>query len=207
MPAFKPKNTKKIVLAKKDTITLDNKHTEMINKFKTNNNELIPKAENKIIELKEKFKNSKNIEEKLDIQDEIKNLKNQIKKLKLDEKNYFLNNSNLIFDYFENKKLVSEGSNKTVILNSFFKSQQENNEILNKERSNVQKYLSNVDNSVLDFNSFVCKNDICKSCGKGEMIPVEQDGITVCNKCSNSIKCLVENEKPSYKEPPKEVCF
>jgi hypothetical protein len=29
----------------------------------------------------------------------------------------------------------------------------------------------------------------------------------ICNSCSTSVKYLVENEKPSYKEPPKEVCF
>ena len=27
------------------------------------------------------------------------------------------------------------------------------------------------------------------------------------NNCSNSVRFLVENDKPSYKEPPKEVCF
>ena len=29
----------------------------------------------------------------------------------------------------------------------------------------------------------------------------------VCNSCSRTIPYLIENEKPSYKEPPKEVCF
>ena len=39
------------------------------------------------------------------------------------------------------------------------------------------------------------------------MIPIDHEGLLVCNGCSHSIKYLVENEKPSYKEPPKEVCF
>ena len=29
----------------------------------------------------------------------------------------------------------------------------------------------------------------------------------MCNKCSEQQPYLIENEKPSYKEPPKEVCF
>ena len=29
----------------------------------------------------------------------------------------------------------------------------------------------------------------------------------ICKKCHNQVKFLIENEKPSYKEPPKEVCF
>ena len=39
------------------------------------------------------------------------------------------------------------------------------------------------------------------------MIYVESDGICICNNCSKTLKYLIENEKPSYKEPPKEVCF
>ena len=29
----------------------------------------------------------------------------------------------------------------------------------------------------------------------------------ICNNCSISSKYLIENDKPSYKEPPKELCF
>ena len=36
---------------------------------------------------------------------------------------------------------------------------------------------------------------------------MEEEGILICNKCSKNKPYLIENEKPSYKEPPKEVCF
>jgi hypothetical protein len=39
------------------------------------------------------------------------------------------------------------------------------------------------------------------------MISMEDEGILLCNVCSVVSKYLIENEKPSYKEPPKEVCF
>ena len=48
---------------------------------------------------------------------------------------------------------------------------------------------------------------MCVQCRKGELIAIHHEGMLVCNKCSNSINYLIENEKPSYKEPPKEVCF
>ena len=67
--------------------------------------------------------------------------------------------------------------------------------------------MANVDESFLDINNFVVVTDICKFCNKGEMIAVDYEGIMICNACSSSVKYLVENEKPSYKEPPKEVCF
>jgi len=71
----------------------------------------------------------------------------------------------------------------------------------------VQKYLANVDENYLDINNFVVQTDICQKCLEGELIPIDHEGMLVCNKCSVSVSFLVENEKPSYKEPPKELCF
>ena len=56
-------------------------------------------------------------------------------------------------------------------------------------------------------NSFICQTDVCQICHKGELIPLEDEGLLICNVCFRSIPYLIENEKPSYKEPPKEVCF
>jgi hypothetical protein len=71
----------------------------------------------------------------------------------------------------------------------------------------VQKYLSNIDDTFIDINQYVQACDICQYCHVGELIPLEDDGVLICNKCSRHIPYLIENEKPSYKEPPKEVCF
>ena len=71
----------------------------------------------------------------------------------------------------------------------------------------MQKYLSNIDDSFLDVNAFVSPTDVCRYCFKGELIPLEDEGILICNQCSRNVPYLIENEKPSYKEPPKEVCF
>ena len=40
----------------------------------------------------------------------------------------------------------------------------------------------------------------------GELVPVEYEGLIICNKCSLQ-KHIYRTQKPSYKEPPKEVCF
>ena len=95
-------------------------------------------------------------------------------------------------------------------MDKFFKINTEDYELnaeLGKERKNIQTYMTNVDESFLDINNFVISTEICNFCNKGEMIAVDYEGIMICNFCSNSVKYLVENEKPSYKEPPKEVCF
>jgi hypothetical protein len=218
MPSFKPKSNKKIKFNKKSAVTLDIKHTEIINEFDKDENDRIPELKYERSELKKQLNNSDlTVEQRLDIEDQIEQINVTIKETKMKKKEYYLDNSKYIFEYFENKKNISSGASintstsKTNLVNSFFKiktNEDENELKVQKETNNiVQKYLSNVDDTFLDINTFVSQTDICKFCFKGELVPVEDEGILVCNCCSRSIPYLIENEKPSYKEPPKEVCF
>ena len=206
MPGFKPKSSKKIEVDNRCNITLDNKHKEFINKFKNNKNVVIPKLEKHKQELIAEYSNKKTLEEQLEIKDKINETKNKIKLLKKEEKNYYLNNSNHIFSYFEEKKNISEGNNKTTVLHNFFNTSNiQIDETSNN--NNVKQYLKNIDNNFFDINNYVYQSDICSYCRNGELIPIEYEGVLVCNNCSKQFKYLIENEKPSYKEPPKEVCF
>ena len=219
MPSFKPKSNKKIKFNKKSAVTLDTKHTEILNEFDKDENDKIPELKYERQELKKQLNNPDiTVEQRLDIEDKIVEINEIIKETKNKKKEYYLDNSKYIFEYFENKKNISSGTpvnnvitNKTNLVNSFFKIKTavDDNEVkVQKENNNiVQKYLSNIDDSFLDINAFISQTDICKFCFKGELIPVEDEGILVCNSCSRSIPYLIENEKPSYKEPPKEVCF
>ena len=101
---------------------------------------------------------------------------------------------------------------KNQLLFNLFKVKQDDHlddKIINESETKnlVQKYLTNVDETFLDMNSFVRETDICQYCYKGEMIPLDDEGVLICNICFVNIPYLIENEKPSYKEPPKEVCF
>ena len=218
MPSFKPKSSKKIKFNKKSAITLDTKHKEFLNEFLKDEDYAI-NCKQEIKTLKKKLEEEKgtlSVEERLDINDRISELKEIINEVKIKKKDYFLDNSKFIFEYFENKKNISTGTNtqtvtnKTKIVNKFFKIKEdtEPSKIVQKDNNNiVLKYLTNVSDEFLDINNFVYPTDICQVCHKGELIPLEEDGIMVCNVCSRSIPYLIENEKPSYKEPPKEVCF
>ena len=219
MPSFKPKSAKKIKFNKKTSITLDGKHKEFLNEFSKDENDRIPDLQLEKYELKELLKKDTiTVEQQLECQDKINEINETIKQIKGKKKDYFLDNSKFIFDYFENKKSISTGSattsnnisDKNKILNSFFKIKQDDTaNIINQSKTNniVQKYLSNIDETYIDMNSFVCQTDICQICNKGELIPLEDEGVLICNICFRSIPYLIENEKPSYKEPPKEVCF
>ncbi len=204
MPNFKPKAKKKIKLDKNTLITLDNKHNEKMEYFLKLEQETIPKLEKEKEQLKTMFKEETELEKKLEIKDMIRNIKTNIKNKKKEKKNYLLNNSKYIFNYFEKKKCLKNGNNKTKILHSFFKKEKVKDEKIEKS-VNVTKYLSNINNNFIDINNYINDYENCK-CG-GELIPVEHLGMVICNECGLQQKFLIQHEKPSYKEPPKEVCF
>jgi hypothetical protein len=215
MPSFKYKTNKKITVDDKSIVTLDNRHKEMQLHFSNVTNIIIPnllkekKELTTILNDEEEIKKIP-IEKQLELKDRFNDVKNTLKTHKNNIKQYYLSNSKYIFDYFENKKEISKGTNKTKILNSFFKindSADRTNELASKNDNNVKKFLSNIDQSFINVNDFVFQTDTCKHCNVGELIPVEHEGILVCNHCSKYVAYLFESEKPSYKEPPKEACF
>jgi hypothetical protein len=201
--------------------TLDNKHNEITKSFKHNEEVIIPKC----LKQNEKFENmlikAKN---KTEIIELINKNKNTINALRNKEKNYYLSNSKYIFDYFENKKNISanetiENSDKNDIVKQFFSlninddisnnlMEQSNKNVLvkNDSNKNIDKYFNNIDPNYLNYDKFIYPSDICNICNNGELIFVESEGMTICSNCSNSIKYLIDIDKPSYKEPPKEVC-
>ena len=239
MPLFKYKTNKKIIVDDKSITTLDNRHREMQLYFSNVENVIIPNILNEKKQLqkmlldnyddndniacnanqnesicnngiKNENKSKIPIEKNLEIKDRLAEIKTELRNHKNNIKQYYLNNSKYIFDYFENKKEISTGNNKTKILNSFFKidnSTERVNELTSMNDNNVKKFLSNIDQSFINVNDFAFQTGTCQHCKSGELIPVEHEGILVCNNCSKYVVYLIENEKPSYKEPPKEACF
>jgi hypothetical protein len=217
---FKPRSNKKIIAQKnKSSDRLDIKHNEFLEKFRNNDEVIIPKLKDQIKEKKKELKNNKNKEY---IENEINEIKNNIKFLNNEKKQYYLNNSEIIFNYFEKKKEVSDGTNKTTILNNFFNTNvnpninpnvnpnvnPNSNEYDDKQINQTEsaKYFMNINKNYVDLSSYIENTDICELCN-GELVAVESDGILVCKNCGNQSPYLIEHEKPSYKEPPKEVCF
>jgi len=220
MPSFKTKPNKKINVSKKYLTTLDGKHTEFLNEFATNEQNIVPNLLNEKRYCKKMLKKSNlDIEEIMELKDRIIEINENLAELKRKKTNYYLNNSKYIFEYFENKKNIDtneENLNKPItsknqILFNIFKIQHEsqNTEPTDemKTQNIVQKYLSNIDESFIDMKLYLKNMDICAVCKIGEMMPLDDEGILICNACSAHIPFLIENEKNSYKEPPKEVCF
>jgi hypothetical protein len=220
MPSFKPKTNKKIKVNKKYSTTLDGKHKEFVNEFNKDELFTIPQLRGEKSHLKKELTNSSEltIDQIMEKKDRIKEINENIKNLKEKKTNYYLDNSKYIFEYFENKQKINIVDDKTkvatsksqILFNIFKVVPTDNDHKQTDELNNkniIQKYLTNIDESYFDMKSYVHSVDICKYCSKGEMIPLEDEGVLICNSCAVSIPFLIENEKPSYKEPPKEVCF
>jgi hypothetical protein len=201
-------------------ITLDTKHKEYLDEFATNDAVVLPQLKKKIIEYTELLSTTQKIDKYLEICDEIEALKARIKEIKQKKKKYMLDNSELIFDYFENKKTISSGNdskintNKSKIFNTFFTKVLPPQEAPPPANMNIntgdiiQKYLRNINNdSYIKFDPFIQPTDICKRCQVGELSANEDEGLLICKKCFVSTPYLIEHDKSSYKDPPKEVCF
>jgi len=201
---------------KNSLITLDSKHKEITNEFHNNDTLIIPRLKFEKKQLNEKLlSDSYSLEKRLDMKDQLNDIQDKIRQLNYEKKQYFKKNAKLIFNYFENKKDISDGKTNTetknVLLEKFFKinkSANHTNPTSQAENENiVNKYLSNIDNSFLDLNSYVYASDICSYCYKGELIPNDEEGLLLCSNCYHTLPYLTENEKPSYKEQPKEISF
>ena len=191
----------------KTSETLDNLHLEMMNDIEKQEKtlpELVKEKNNLITEL-----NNTNLplETKLQIKDNIKNINKKINHIKNIKKEYFLDNSKYIFNYFEEKKNINNKSNNVKIVDNFFNLSDNNKDDDYNKNTNIQKYLKNIKKDYIDINDFIVETNVCRGCNQGELISIEHDGILVCNNCSRHYTYLIENEKPSYKEPPKEVSF
>lgn len=208
MPNFKPKAKKKILVSKKKNVTVDSKHQEKMIEFENVEKNLLPALKKKRSQLKMELKKDNiSLDESLEITDQLKKNKKSILKYEQQKKKYLLDNSKYVFDYYEKKKDVADGNNdKTKILHSFFNKKIEDIKNDKDQINNTQKYLMNIDDSFLNINNYILKHEICDNCN-GELIPVESEGVMICSSCAYQKIFLIEHEKPSYKEPPKEVCF
>jgi hypothetical protein len=208
-------------LQKHQSNTIDEKHTEMLDRFQEIETKTVPDLQKEVENLKTKAKTltEGQIEQYLDIRDKIYSIKNEIRELKSEKKNYLLENSKYIFQYFEQKQQISSGSTvnqNTNVLNSFFKIKSINPESENiqndkyaQSKKAYQNYWRNVNNEIVNIQDFVVPSDVCEICHRGELIPQDEEGILICNNkdCGKFITYIVDSSKPANKEPPSEVSY
>jgi len=202
----------------KQNATIDEKHTEMLNKFYENEMITIPSLYIEIESLDSELKTLRDnqIDRKMEIKDRLRSNKSKIRELMNQKKRYLLDNSQFIFGYFEEKKDISTGGGKqnVDVLHSFFRVRAKNADRQDPDKytqskNMYQKYWKNVNNDFLNPQDYVVSSDICQSCHRGELVPQDEDGVLICNnqQCGKFIPYIVDSSKPNNKEPPNEVSY
>jgi hypothetical protein len=212
-------------------MTLDEKHTILMNEFAMYENETIPTLIDKRDALlaKEKKYGPADLDEYLKTKETITSITQQIQDLRKQKQKYLLENAPHIFDYFEHKKNVGgkvksqipRDGNKINKLNNFFKIAHQSPTIEKKSStstshhpglctpniSSQDKYWKNVNGFTPDDkDEFSVSTDFCAYCN-GEIVQLEEEGTYTCRRCGVSAQRIVDSEKPSYKEPPGEVSY
>ena len=205
-----------------NTQTLDEKHHDMMQIYDAIEQETLPnlKSEiNSLISDAKKLKNGKRSDKYYELLDTIKAKKEEFKRLQNSKKKYLLENSKYVFDYYEDKQKISCGENvkDTNTINDFFriKGKNEESSSLNTEKYKnskkiYQQYWKNVGvGENMQLQDYVMDIETCLYCKQGELVPLEEEGVLICNNvaCGKFIVHIIESQKPLNKEMPNEVTY
>ena len=189
--SFKDKPLKKIVA---DTrVTIDAIHNDIVNNFKQDGKELL-KLTKELEELDscpidpEKKKKILNIKERITKVDE----SNQVE--------YYLNTGELLNEYYSNKNGDITVNNEISVLD-FMK----NKKTDVKNDNLINKYMIQVDDTIISDN--ISYNiDSCPTCAISLTLKTI-DSLLVCEKCGYTDTIIINSEKSSYKDPPRESSY
>jgi hypothetical protein len=203
--------------------TLDSVHqvqlTAMIEREKQ-----VGELETTINELEDKIQSSDDIQyEKTEQQ--IKNLQKEIEKRKGGNEvyDYFLNAGELLYQYYDVQERINNGA-EGVLKNSMYKSKP--GDILSSLQSAsdmpvaapvgerlrrdkiLETYLQKVDPEHARSTTEVLNDPYgeCDECNV-EMIFSQNEALFTCPKCGYQEFVLIDSDKPSYKDPPREVSY
>lgn len=225
------KNAKSQPITKK---TLDVQHTLKMQQFQ--DKELMVASLNEQLQcLKEKYdhllqqKNTSEmtddfIDEIVTVQDEIMNIEKQLSNIdnEIDEIDYLINTSDILFKYYD---IIDKGSaqddpmivNKTKVENSILKylmkpeneSEKQENQVqdnMNDRASLLEKYLACTEHNYVK-NAEMEIKDRCPFCDSSNRNIMLNDGLIYCNDCHIVEYIIIDHDRPSYKDPPKEISY
>jgi hypothetical protein len=183
--------------------TLDKLYHKKLKDFYNKKTVIIPKLNNKIEEL-EKKRTDDNC---ASIDSQISQFKKKKELITEDINNYYLENAKSLFEYFETKQDIDKNMNQKKKINTFFNVKDKSEIPIDTMNDCVQSYMEKNCFESINLKCYSYNKTICDNCNLGELIKVNHEGIIICNHCFTNHKFLVDNDKPSYKEPPKEVSF
>jgi hypothetical protein len=183
--------------------TIDKLYHKKLKDFYNRKTVIIPKLNLKIEELERK-KTEENTAA-TDQQIKILSRKKELVSEEIDR--YFLENAKSLFEYFETKQDIDKNMNQKKKINTFFNVKDKSDVPIEAMADCVNTYMEKNCFESINLTCYAYNKTVCTHCNVGELIKVNHEGIIICNHCFTNHKFLVDNDKPSYKEPPKEVSF
>ena len=182
-------------------VTIDVIHNDLINKFNYDiNNKDNLKTE--LQELTDEY--NETYDEKILIK--MNKLKDKINNNDVHDKyDYYLNNGEILSEYYENKtgeKKPEKVEKKNFIVELMSKEKNINE---NDDDNIINEYMCNVDDNKIK-NTVISNMDKCKICS--EKITINNiKSIIICENCGYTENIIINSEKVSYKEPPRESSY
>ena len=151
------------------------------------------------------------------------------------EVDYYTNTANILFKYYDiiekgnsppqsvtaskPSKVAKTNHPQNSILNYFTAAAAktapapENDDVSDSESEDYEKnkgslldkYISYIDDNYIPESEK--HTDCCECCGSYNMTVMNNDGYIFCNECSTMEYIIIDHEKPSYRDPPKEISY
>ena len=170
------------------------------------------------------------IKEIIVIKDELKKLNMVISELEQNkpEIEYFTNTSDILYNYYdliennsdENTNMTAKMSVKSIAQYFTSNNESSNNDdgssmatsaSRNSSKFNrahlLNSYLSKTDANYINNNITQEDSSLCVHCNMSTKDILVNEGIVCCRNCYTIEHIITDNEKPSYKDPPKEISY
>ena len=168
------------------------------------------------------------LDKRIEITEKINDLKKNS-----DENKYFTDTGDILFKYYdliENGKgnISSDPSADNGIMKYFKSNSKKSLEVTGQTSSetstatvtrvskeNIEKtrgnllndYMYFIDKNYKDTTKKLSVDDVCSHCGSDNFVVMTHDGYRYCNDCYTMDNLIVDHDKPSYKDPPKEITY
>lgn len=205
--------------------SIDQTHTQIVEECRENKNKKLQYEKQKM-QLEKQLKQLQSMDEvdwtKISIiEEDIENLSAKISECATFENDYYIENAHLLFEYYDIKSnhtelntistlpLQSDVSKNSVL--SFFLPKEKSTKNTEDECADTTTRMSDIvqtyqrhttpDQRVLSKSHKYIEE--CQTC-KCHKVLINNDSTFLCPKCGEESEVLLNQDKPSYKEPPKE---
>jgi hypothetical protein len=212
--------------------TLDTQHQEHLAKI-TNAREEILQIEKTIADYSEKLSIFEQVKSTLSDEDFQKNMDMLDKKIELtkklsmlknnfDETSYYVDTSNILFKYYDlvengpknnNRDDVTIGFQGNSILRFFNQPNNASTNVTTTKQTTdtrgalLDKYMSVLDPDHHSVKKISVAPEQCPHCKSSNIVTMINEGYTFCSNCHTIENMIVDHDKPSYKDPPKEITY